>query len=695
MASVVEVHDRMLLQLHMTNAQLAQEKSEVDLKLRQATALLSELQSVWMDLPPKYAESIHKVLASQDRGKKESQKDTRESQGPTNAQKQWSWLSFSMQDLFGCTILPRQSIPAVEVPRTPPRPLRVKLALRPPSPPPPSTCASLASSVEPSPRTWNNPSCTPETGGCGNLVRDPLMMREGSSLQELRANNVPDVTCDSPGVSTLELQASNISDVICDSPGVSTLVGEIDTLCWAMKSSVERCHQELEERLAALKAETKRAQERLSESFRRALEAQQSELALCKLQLAEISQVVAPRFSLSADPQLELCDAEWNWCQRIAESRAKAGQDHAEWLENCLTQRFQSVEELLVARDQEFKQNLAMLWERKSLLAARLRLRTSCCGTGGTGGSPCAEATGSPASDELSQLKKALGDMEISALAPLRDLAASQEREEHALVKRLKETITDARSHSEVAVEHLSGFARLCKAELSSRLGGANAAVLARGKLERRLIIAVAFSTWVAHHFKLRLSVVEAQGRLAAAGPKVSRTRSALTLGVASGRCLKVSRYDADAVLVAIFAAAEDRAALALIFGSWARNLLGLRLKTVQEKLEAEQTKTRQISTCLQTARVTSCRQARRCATRALLAATLRGWQVSAVSHTVRTHAEKCVGKLRMQVAQMLDEFSGAEVALSQCDIPSRGCAILESDALATGCPAYVSDSTD
>jgi len=169
----------------------------------------------------------------------------------------------------------------------------------------------------------------------------------------------------------------------------------------------------------------------------------------------------------------------------------------------------------------------------------------------------------------------------------------------------------------------------------------------------------------------------------------VCRTRSALALGAASGRCLKAAGYDADAVLLAVFAAAEDRASLASLFGAWARDLLRLRLKAAQEKLEVEQSKSRQFNTCLQTARVNAGCQARRCATRALLASVLRGWQVRAVSRTVRMHAEKCVGKLRTQVAQMLDEFSGAEVALQQHKLPSRA-----EQTVANSWPAYLSDSS-
>merc|ERR1719223_1321427 len=103
-----------------------------------------------MDLPPKYAESIHRVLASQDTRTNTSKKDASEPQEPKKTQNQWSWLSFNMEDLFGCAMQPRENIPAdEEVSQL--RPIRQKPKpgmQQIPRPPPPSPRASRASSVQ-------------------------------------------------------------------------------------------------------------------------------------------------------------------------------------------------------------------------------------------------------------------------------------------------------------------------------------------------------------------------------------------------------------------------------------------------------------------------------------------------------------------------------------------------------------------
>jgi len=166
----------------------------------------------------------------------------------------------------------------------------------------------------------------------------------------------------------------------------------------------------------------------------------------------------------------------------------KAGQDHANWLEECLSLRVQSAEEMLLAREREFKQNLAALWERKCLLAARIRLKT---GTGdGVGGQLMSR-------EELAGLRKALGDMEATALVLLKELATRQKHEEQMQLKRLKGAILDARSQSRGAVQHLGTLTERCNKELKSRLGSMNATILAHNRVERRHLLVTAFSTWL------------------------------------------------------------------------------------------------------------------------------------------------------------------------------------------------------
>jgi len=271
-------------------------------------------------------------------------------------------------------------------------------------------------------------------------------------------------------------------------PGAAALFGEIDAMCCALKRDAERSQREFEDRISMLKTEVKLSHDRLKESFRLALEAKSSELELCRSQLAQVTQHMVPRFALVPDLQLELCDSEWTSCRRTSESRMKAGQDHANWLEECLSLRVQSAEDMMLAREREFKQNLAALWERKCLLAARIRLKT---GTGdGVGGQLMSR-------EELAGLRKALGDMEATALVLLKELATRQKHEEQMQLKRLKGAILDARSQSRGAVQHLGTLTERCNKELKSRLGSMNATILAHNRVERRHLLVTAFSTWL------------------------------------------------------------------------------------------------------------------------------------------------------------------------------------------------------
>jgi len=170
----------------------------------------------------------------------------------------------------------------------------------------------------------------------------------------------------------------------------------------------------------------------------------------------------------------------------------KAGQDHANWLEECLSLRVQSAEEMLLAREQEFKQNLEALWERKCMLAARIRSKTGTGSSDGVGGPLTSR-------EELAGLRKALGDLEATALVPLKELATLQKHEEQMQFKRMKCAIMDARSQSKGAVQHLCTLGERCNNELKSRLGSMNATILAHNRVERRHLLVTAFSIWLIH----------------------------------------------------------------------------------------------------------------------------------------------------------------------------------------------------
>ena len=118
MAGVVEVHDKMIAHLQQRNVQLQREKADVELRLRQMTSLLSELQSLWMDLPPKVAETLNKVLTGQN-GRSQSATDQK---SDASKAKTSSWLSLPDFDaMFGCSSSTRNDEEAKAVKRRPDR----------------------------------------------------------------------------------------------------------------------------------------------------------------------------------------------------------------------------------------------------------------------------------------------------------------------------------------------------------------------------------------------------------------------------------------------------------------------------------------------------------------------------------------------------------------------------------------------
>lgn len=531
MSQVVEVHDRMVSKLYERYNQLALEKSEAELKLRQALQLLSELQDLWMDLPPKVSGSISKMLASHGRNGASGVKDAHPS---ANGRTAWRWLSFSIEDVFGCTAA--RSTEPVEGP-----------AKRPP--------AELEAALE-----------SPSRRGAGNAEDAGGPPGRSEALNVQPSGNEPvQVFLEPNAIPAVSSNAVEVGDLLYEAPGVSGLIAEIDVLCRALRKDAERAYEDMHQRIEDLKSQSKRHQERLQEHFNKSVEALQTELDLCKARIAQLTERAAPRYSLERDPQSDLCDGDWAWCQRAAELRAQVGSAHVGWLEDTLTQRYQVAQAQLELKEQNFQRDLSSLWERKVALTSRIRGRmTVGVGDGAAGG----RATGT---EEMDHLKKTLSDFEASALVPLRELAAAHGREEVEHVRRLKLIISETRTQCKDTSSHMGSLAQKCKAELRSRVSRANAAQFAHCHLRRWHLLATAFNSWAQE--RLAAGRARAEEEAAAQHSKVghldSQLRSIAKVHAKANAGLQRVKSKHSA-MVLFLCRQHSHAKLVAIFRSWA-----------------------------------------------------------------------------------------------------------------------------
>lgn len=551
MAGVVEVHDRMVAQLHQRNLQLQQEKAETELRLRQATALLTELQAAWLDLPPKVAASIEKLLVAGQSQSAVAMSGAHGGQGmgtpnmcgsPGTASLATSvasaapkpekktvmtWLSFNLEEMFGCTALRNADIETEPAATSGPAPTEA-----PPRDVADPGLAQVGSQVPAWPRllSLSGPKpqhsrpaskekgfeSLPQFDSPGIVGTLPLTLRSqlaSDSIRELVPGRfesaVGNCVFEESAVDMPAAEwggnsyAMDVSDLLCEAPGAISLVAEIDAMCCGLRRDSECAREDMTRRLEEVREDGRQLRQELEDTYLRSSCAKDAELELCKAQLAELTATLNPQFSLEQELAMELCDAEWARCQRASEMRAKAGQAHAEWLEECLSQRARRAEELLAARQRDFAQELEAIWDRKAKLTARLRRAST---------STTAEAVEVPnqngplGNPETVSLRKAVHDFETSALEPLKALAAAQQGPGLlSEVRRLQAAITEGRSQCKAATGHLSGLALQCQSELKARVSGANAALFGQARLRRRSSLAVTFNAWVAARLALAL----------------------------------------------------------------------------------------------------------------------------------------------------------------------------------------------
>lgn len=532
----MEVHDRMVMRLHHKNLQLSHEKAEAELRLRQVTALLAELQNVWMDLPPKVSSAIAKVLAGQAQtsgndglddamsasstpSRQGSQPDRTPSTGSLRGEKvqkrksgNWEWFPISID--FGCT-KPRSAGLDLDDPVPRPAPLREQmrnqhLAQRRRESPEDSPAikgeAFLRNFDLQSPKDQKSPFDTPAsdtpTYSAGPRVSMPIvtdLSKDGDVVEEESAALVhleplPSTAGAGQGMTS---SPADMSEVLFHSPSAATLVAEIEMLGRALQRDVERADEELQQRVEAVRKDMDTHKQRLAETIRLANAAQHTELELCKSQLNELRSLVN-RNNDEEQATIIQAEAQWAICKRSNELRAHAGQAHVKWLEECLMQRLNAAEDLLASKEREFQHDLTALWDRKALLC--VRLREELLGVGSMGLAPA---------NELVHLQKELSDLEGRALVPLQELSSLSCKHEKQHVNKLQMAVQDSRAQCKAAVAHLSSMSEQGRAEQKSRMASLTAEMFSQDKMKRRCLLNALFSRWVLFRRESRLESME------------------------------------------------------------------------------------------------------------------------------------------------------------------------------------------
>jgi hypothetical protein len=556
MGTNLEVHDRIVAQLQRRNCQLEQEKAEVELRLRQATALLSELQSAWMDLPPEVAASIGKILAkhsclgSGNRGgggggdgtdsvksacmgspsgppavphlnlatneshltsrpvptpRPTLNKISKTEKGRKNKQQDtWAWLGFDIGMNIGCAPAARTEAEEEDVPKEKGRPPMQLSTVSTPQRPAKAGSANLASRTStpvhsnpgakaaPPVEAKRSPSPSVTTNTEVSLWPSPPTMASPTTIADL-ADITDTIDCNvmpmhdmsqptSPfskmGASVeVTRDAMEVSDLLCDVPGASTLVAEIDVLCSTLQSSIEVSHDELEQRIKALKEEISGHRKHLDDTYMHTLAAQSADLALCKAQLCEATtgclQMTTPRIT-------DCCE--------------KAGQAHVDWLDECIKQRIQASEAFMAAKKREFAQDVQALWERKSLLTARIRAKLS--------NTMFSSKQEDIIAREVVHLRKTVQELEAGALVPLGQLAASQSKDTSAQSVRLASIAKDSQSQVKATTAQLSELLRQCRSEMKLQ----SAMIHANKNFQRRELLTEAFGLWIDYHVEAHLA---------------------------------------------------------------------------------------------------------------------------------------------------------------------------------------------
>jgi len=552
MAGMIEVHEKMLAQLQQRNLQLQQEKAEVELRLRQAMMLLSELQSVWMelDLPPKLAASISKVLSG---STGRSPREHRNSNGPqmrrsisegaatdsgaatdrAYPQKSGSiseapataragWFNFNVTDMFGCTT-PRDGGDKVPVPtkegadRLSPLLEEKRPAPAAPIPRRRDTAESHADDIgRPEPDVEPNsarssgsnsssssepPSDLPRFGArepADNGKKRLSTSGERPSMPPLPLCQMVQIQDDTAFAEDSEpCLAENMVDLLKEVPGATALIAEIDVLCNALQREAMRAHRHLEHRIESLKTEARQHRQNLEESYLRTTAAQHEELQLCKAKLNQTLMEIMPSCSMGGELELELCDAEWDRCQRVSDQRARAGQAHADWLEVYFTQRLDSTEAFRDAVQHDFLQDLEGIWQRKAVLQARFRNRLNFAGE---------EARIAGNTIEIASLRNDMQTLSREALVPLQALAETNGRIEKDEIARLKTVMSDAKSQCKAATHQLTAFLEECKVDAEDLKSSQNAELFAHAHLRQRTLLIIVFRGWLETFLRLKMT---------------------------------------------------------------------------------------------------------------------------------------------------------------------------------------------
>jgi len=375
-----------------------------------------------------------------------------------------------------------------------------------------------------------------------------------------------------------EVDVNDMVDLLADVPGATTLIAEIDVMCNAMHAAAGRTHKQLEQRIETLKSEARVHRQRLEESYLRTTAAQHEELELCKAKLAELVAEYMPSNNMSGELELELCDEEWARCRRIAESRAKAGQAHADWLEEYFSQRLGATEAFRDAAKNDFAQDLEAIWHRKSVLTARFRYRMYAVGD---------DAKTEATKQDLLSMRKELQALEKHSTQPLQLLADMTWQAEKDEVAKLKTAVTDTRSQCKAVTTQLSSFLEECKEDTADMRSTCNAELFAHAHLRQRVLIIYVFRQWFEEYLRVRLE---------------AKTKDFATKDLAISECSAkletlekshtVVRHKLEGALVSRESAVNyvqvhmsQSACLSSTFAAWLSGLMDSRVSSAREQL--------------------------------------------------------------------------------------------------------------
>lgn len=317
------------------------------------------------------------------------------------------------------------------------------------------------------------------------------------------------------------------AEALLDLPGGNKLVAEMDMLCGVLQRDLTQAFEDLREATETVRCEARVQQKKMEELILRGEEAQKAELDLCGAQLSElkesISRIWSDEGALRKDHisgcgvsdvtsglchsyggvhvQVERCRADLKWCQSSVEQRSQASFEHARWLEEYTEQRLNSVQSALNARQREFNEELRAVWDRKAFLVARLREHFG-------------EASDSSVHDIIPEHHhKELKRLEEASVEQLRALVKTSGEADDEQLLRLKEVVGDMKAKAKSANTLFNSLLAQCRSEVQEKVHDSLSSVHAASRLDKLATLSSAWDAWYAEIIAARFGGL--QGKLA------------------------------------------------------------------------------------------------------------------------------------------------------------------------------------